>query len=48
MDESAFDTNKGNKRVVAVRGSRNLWHSDCRRDFTGYHSRSQNQKHSVL
>ncbi|KAE8903377.1 hypothetical protein PF003_g13087 [Phytophthora fragariae] len=24
MDETAFDTNKGGKRVVAVRGSRNV------------------------
>ncbi|KAE8959290.1 hypothetical protein PR002_g30586 [Phytophthora rubi] len=34
MDETAFDTNKGGKRVVAVRGSRNVWHPDL---STGFH-----------
>ncbi|KAE9347842.1 hypothetical protein PF008_g7630 [Phytophthora fragariae] len=34
MDKTAFYTNKGSKRVVAVCGSRNVWHPDL---STGFH-----------
>ncbi|KAE9360832.1 hypothetical protein PF008_g1639 [Phytophthora fragariae] len=34
MDETAFYTNKGSKRVVAVCGSRNVWHPDLSTGFT--------------
>ncbi|EGZ15633.1 hypothetical protein PHYSODRAFT_509212, partial [Phytophthora sojae] len=33
MDETAFQTNKGSKRVVAVRGSKNVWHQDVALNF---------------
>ncbi|EGZ05374.1 hypothetical protein PHYSODRAFT_261985 [Phytophthora sojae] len=33
MDETAFQTNNGSKRVVAVRGSKNVWHQDVALNF---------------
>ncbi|KAE9042084.1 hypothetical protein PR001_g6355, partial [Phytophthora rubi] len=33
MDETAFQTSKGSKRVVAVRGSKNVWHQDVAVNF---------------
>jgi hypothetical protein len=33
MDETAFQTSKGSRRVVAARGSQNVWHQDLSVNF---------------
>lgn len=33
IDETAFQTSKGSKRVAAVRGSTNVWHPDVSASF---------------